>query len=201
MHWSPVVCSLRSFLPLLVSVVRPIFYHRFLIIGLPAWVFMTAAGAEAIRSRTWRAAAVVGVCALSLASAITSYSRVQEDWRGVTRYLIAEARPEDRVLYYHAEGSFAVENYRNWLPGGSAPRPQGIAVSASNDDWANQINGAERVWLVLYRAKPDDPLAHAIDTNLRKRYSVEQDVPFRAVTILEYRLDRSEPVEKPPASN
>ncbi len=132
----------------------------------------------------------MGVCALSLASAITSYSRVQEDWRGVTRYLIAEARPGDRVLYYHAEGSFAVENYRNWLPGGSATRPQGIAVSASNDDWTNQINGAGRVWLVLYRAKPDDPLVHAIDTNLRKRYSVEQEVPFRAVTIIEYRSDR-----------
>jgi mannosyltransferase len=172
---------------LMVSAARPIFYHRFLIIGLLAWVLMTAAGAEGIRSRTWRAAAVVGVCALSLASAITSYSRVQEDWRGVTRYLIAEAHPEDRVLYYHREGSFAVENYRNWLPGGSAARLQGIAVSANNDAWANQINGAGRVWLVLYRAKPDDPLVRVIDANLRKRYSVEQEVPFRAVTIIEYR--------------
>jgi mannosyltransferase len=187
-------------LTLVVSVVRPIFYHRFLVIGLPAWVFITAAGAETIRSRTWRVAAVVGVCALSLASAITSYSRVQEDWRGVTRYLIAKARPEDRVLYYHGEGSFAVENYRNWLPGGSAPPPQGIAVGASNDDWTNQIDGAGRVWLVLYRAKPDDSLARAIDATLRKRYTVEQEVPFRAVTILEYRR-RSEPVEKAPASN
>ena len=63
--FTPVVITL------LVSVVRPIFYHRFLIIGLPAWVLMTAAGAEEIRSRTWRAAAVAGVCVLSLASAIT----------------------------------------------------------------------------------------------------------------------------------
>jgi hypothetical protein len=181
-------------------VVRPIFYHRFLIIGLPAWVLVTAVGAEGIRSRTWRSAAVVGVCALSVASAITSYLRVQEDWRGVTRYLIEEARPEDRVLYYHGEGSFAVENYRKWLPGGSAPPPQGIGVGASNDDWANQINGVGRVWLVLYRAKPDDPLARSIDANLRMRYTVEQEVPFRAVTILEYQR-RSEPVEKAPASN
>src|SRR5208283_5218592 len=67
-----------------------LFYHRFLIVGLPAWVLMTAVGAEEIRSRTWRAAAIAGVCALSLASAITSYSRVQEDWRGVTSYLIAQ---------------------------------------------------------------------------------------------------------------
>src|SRR5271157_2177069 len=182
--FAPVVISL------LVSIVRPVFYHRFLIIVLPSWVLMTAGGAEGIRSRTWRAAAVAGVCVLSLASAITSYSRVQEDWRGVTRYLIAEARPEDRVLYYKSEGYLAVENYRNWLPGGSEPRPPGLGVSPTNDDWEKQINGVARVWLVLYRAKLDDPVARAIDASLRSRYSVEQQVPFRAVTVIEYRSDR-----------
>jgi mannosyltransferase len=171
---------------LLVSMVRPIFYHRFLVISLPAWVLTTAVGAEAIRSRAWRAAAVAGICVLSLASVIASYSRVQEDWRGVTRYLMAEARPEDRVLYYRGESFFAVENYRNWLPGGSAVRPQGIAVTAGGDEWASQINGAGRVWLVLYRVKRDDPTARAIDASLRTKYGVEQEVPFRAVTIIEY---------------
>src|SRR5271165_6436427 len=175
-----------AFISLLVSIVRPIFYHRFLIISLPAWVLMTAVGAEGVRSRTWRAAAVVGVCVLSLASAITSYSRVQEDWRGVTRYLITEAHPEDRVLYYQGEGYFAVENYRNWLPGGSTPRPQGIAVNAGKGDWVKQIDGAGRVWLVLYRVKLDDPAARAIDANLRDRYRVERGIPFRAVTVIEY---------------
>ncbi len=188
--WRYVLVASCLFTPvviaLIVSIVRPIFYHRFLIIGLPAWVLMTAAGAEGIRSRTWRAMAVVGVCVVSLASAIASYSRVQEDWRGVTRYLIAEARPEDRVLYFRGEGYFAVENYRNWLPGGSATRPQGIAVSAGNDDWSNQINGAGRVWVVLYRCKLDDPEARAINANLRKRYSMKQKVPFRAVSVIEY---------------
>jgi len=178
------------FIALLVSIVRPIFYHRFLIVGLPAWVLMTAVGADEIRSRTWRAAAIAGVCALSLASAITSYSRVQEDWRGVASYLIAQARPEDCVLYYQGFGYFAVESYRNWLPGGSAPRPQGVEVKPSNDDWRKQINGAERVWLVLYRAKLDDPVARAIDTSLRDRYAVKRQVPFRAVTVLEYRAER-----------
>jgi hypothetical protein len=166
--------------------VRPIFYHRFLIISLPAWVLMTAVGAEEIRSRTWRAAAVAGVCVLSLMSVITSYSHVQEDWRGVTRHLIAGARPEDRVLYYQGEGFFAVENYRNWLPGGGAVRPQGIAVSTGNDDWEKQIDGTRRVWLVLYRAKLGDPMVPAIEASLRKRYSVKQEVPFRAVTVIEY---------------
>jgi len=182
--FSPIVIAL------LVSVVRPIFYHRFLIIGLPAWALMTAVGAEGIHTRPWRASAIAGVCVLSLVSVVTSYSRIQEDWRGVTRYLITQASPDDRVLYYQSQGYFAVENYRNWLPGGSAPRPQGVGVNPASNDWEKQINGAGRVWLVLYRAKPDDPATQAIDRNLRSAYSVERQVPFRAVTIIEYRAGR-----------
>jgi mannosyltransferase len=182
--FAPVVISL------LISTTRPIFYHRFLIIGLPAWILMTAVGAKEIRSRTWRTVAIAGVCGLSLVSVITSYSRVQEDWRGVTGYLIAQAHPEDRVLYYQPEGYFAVENYRNWLPGGSAPRPQGVAVNPANGGWTRQINGAPRVWLVLYRAKVDDLVAQQIGTNLRSQYKVEQEIPFQAVTVVEYRAER-----------
>ena len=181
---APVVMSL------LISTVRPIFYHRFLIIGLPAFIVMTAAGAEEIRGRTWRVAAITGVCGLSLVSAVTSHSRVQEDWRGVTESLVAQASAEDRVLYYQPEGYFAVENYRNWLPGGSAPRPQGIAVKPGNSDWAKQIDGAPRVWLVLYRATMNDPVAREIDAGLRSRYKLEQEIPFRAVTVIQYRAER-----------
>jgi mannosyltransferase len=182
--FTPIVLSL------LVSIVRPIFYHRFLILGLPAWVLMTAVGAEGIRSRTWRAASVAGVCVLSLVSAVTSYWRVKEDWRGVTSYLIAQARPEDRVLYYEPEGYFAVENYRHWLPGGNAPRPEGVGVNVGNHDWQSQIGSAPRVWLVLYRLKVDDQVADAIKADLRRRYKGEREVPFRAVTVIEYRTDR-----------
>ena len=181
---APVVMSL------LVSGVRPIFYHRFLIIGLPAWILMTAAGAAEIPRHAWRVAAIAAVCGLSLVSVISSYSRVQEDWRGVTSVLIAQAGPADRVLYYRPEGFFAVENYRSWLPGGSGPRPQGVAIDPANADWTKQVSGAPRVWLVLYRATMDDPVARAIEAELSKQYEMDSTVPFRAVTVVEYRAGR-----------
>ncbi len=182
--FAPVVISL------LVSIVRPIFYHRFLIIGLPAWVLMCAVGAEQIRSRAWRGTAIAGVCVLSLVSTVAWYSRGQEDWRGVTGYLVAQAHPEDRVLYYQGVGYFAAEHYRDWLPSGNAPRPLGVRVDPADGDWEKQINGAPRVWLVLYRANLDDPVARTIDADLRNRYKVQQQVPFRAVTVIEYRAER-----------
>lgn len=179
-----------ALIALLVSIVRPVFYHRFLIISLPAWVLMAAIGVEEIRSRTWRWACIAAVCALSLVCAITFYQRAQEDWRGVTGYLIAQAHPEDRVLYYQGVGYYAAGHYRDWLPGGNAPHPQGIMVAASDGDWQKEIDGAARVWLVLYRAKPNDPASHAIDASLRARYQVVQEVPFHAVTVVEYRAEK-----------
>jgi mannosyltransferase len=182
--FSPILISL------LVSTVRPIFYHRFLVIGLPAWVLMCAVGAEEVRSRTWRGVAIAGVCGLSLVSAVILYSRGQEDWRGVTGYLVAQAHPEDRVLYYQGVGYFGAEHYRDWLPFGSAPRPLGVRVEPADGDWEKEIKGAPRVWLVLYRANLDDPVARTIDAELRNRYKVQQQVPFRAVTVIEYRAER-----------
>jgi 4-amino-4-deoxy-L-arabinose transferase-like glycosyltransferase len=175
---------------LLVSVVRPIFFHRFLMVCLPAWVLMTALGTVEIHSRKWKKVAIVVVCVLSLAGSILSYTREREDWRGVVRYLIARARPQDCVLYYYADGWVAGEGYRGWLLPDSTPHPLGIAVNPGNNDWEQQINGAPRVWLVLYRANLDDAVARSIDANLRNRYKVQQQIPFRAVTVIEYRADR-----------
>ena len=91
------------------------------------------------------------------------------------------------MLYYQPEGYFAVENYRNWLPDGDLPRPRGMAVNPANDDWAKQISGAPRVWLVLYRATLDDPVARAIEVELSARYDWEQKILFRGIALVEYR--------------
>ena len=83
---TPVVFSLAA------SVVRPLFFHRFLIICLPAWLLAVAVGASALRQRRMRVLAIAGVCLLSLMSTVISYTRVREDWRGVANYLIAHAK-------------------------------------------------------------------------------------------------------------
>ena len=59
---TPIVFSL------LVSVVRPVFFHRFLIICLPAWLLAVTVGTCALSQMRWRTAAIVAVCALSLVS-------------------------------------------------------------------------------------------------------------------------------------
>ena len=86
---------------------------------------MTAWARLRIRRRLLRISAVACVCILSLVATVILYTRVTEEWRGAVSYLIAEARPADRVLYYQSLGAFAAENYWNWLPGGAAPSKRG----------------------------------------------------------------------------
>jgi len=174
---------------LLVSIIRPAFYHRFLIICLPGWLLMIAIALTQIRLRGWRTAAIFLVCGLSLAATVLLYRRVTEDWRSAVAYLVAMTRPDDRVLYYQSVGQFAVENYRDWLQPPNAARPGSIAINPGNPDWQREIEHAPRVWLVLFRAKPDDEASRAIAAELSKNYAPVSVNLFRDITVIEYKAE------------
>ena len=178
---SPIVITL------LVSIVRPVFYHRFLIICLPGWLLMAALGIEQVRSRRRQTVVVAAVCLLSLAATVILYRRVTEDWRGAVTYLIANARPGDRVLYYQSVGEFAGESYCDWLPGGNRMRPAPVAVDPSNMKWFAEMDHAQHVWLVLYRTRPGSLESQRIAGELVKQYQLSSRQNFRGVTVLEYR--------------
>jgi mannosyltransferase len=171
---------------LLVSIVRPVFYHRFLIICLPGWLLLIAGGMISIPSRAWRTRAIAAVCALSLTTTIILYRRLNEDWRSAVQYLVANTRPEDGVLYYQPVGEFGGESYRDWVQPPETPRPPGIRVD-SGSEWRRQIDHAPRLWLVLYRAKQGDDEPRAIDSELGKNYVSDGTVSFRGITIIPYR--------------
>ncbi len=177
---TPVVFSL------LVSVVRPVFFHRFLIICLPAWLLAVTVGTCALAQMRWRAAAIVAVCALSLVSTWLSYSRMREDWRGAVNFLIDNARPQDVVVYYRGVGHFAAESYRDWLPGGGANRPVAVEVGAPGNDWRTKVDGSRRVWLVEYPANLSDDTLRTVEAELHSRYTAVASWPYRAVTVTEF---------------
>jgi mannosyltransferase len=171
---------------LLVSVMRPVFFHRFLIICLPAWLLAVAVGASALAQRRMRVLAVAAVCVLSLVSTAISYSREREDWRGVANYIIMHATAQDRVLYYEGVGNFATESYRDWLPGGTNNRPVPVEIHPTSNDWRDKIAGARRVWLVRYPANQSDGTVLAVETELHSRYAAGETTQFRAVTVTEF---------------
>ena len=171
---------------LLVSIVRPLFFHRFLIICLPAWLLAVAAAICTLSQRRIATLAVAGVCFLSLVSTAMSYSRVREDWRGAVNFLIDNARSQDVVLYYQSVGGWAAENYRDWLPGGGANRPTPVSVELQSSDWRSKVAGARRVWLVEYPANLPDGTTRTIEAELHSRYSAVAEQKYRAVTVTEF---------------
>ena len=173
-------------LSLLFSLVRPLFFHRFLIICLPSWLLAVAAGVCKLRERPRRLLAIAVVCVLSLASTAASYSHVREDWRGAVNFLIDNTRAQDAVVYYQSVGGWAAENYRDWLPGGSANRPTAVEVSPQSNDWQAKIAGAPRVWLVEYPENLSDDTARAVEAELHSQYTVVASNGFRAITVTEF---------------
>jgi uncharacterized membrane protein len=171
---------------LLVSVVRPLFFHRFLIICLPAWLLAVGAGICALTQRRVRTLALVGVCALSLVSTVMSYSRMREDWRGAVNFLIDNANAQDVVLYYQPVANWAAESYRDWLPGGTANRPTAVSVDRQSNDWLAKIAGARRVWLVEYPANLSDDTTRTVETELHRRYTAAVQQQYRAITVTEF---------------
>jgi hypothetical protein len=171
---------------LLVSIVRPVFFHRFLIICLPAWLLAIAAAICVLSRRRIAMLAVAGVCVLSLASTVMSYSRMREDWRGAVNFLIDNARPQDVVLYYQPVGGWAAESYRDWLPGGGANRPMAVSVDPQAGDWRSKVAGARRVWLVEYPANLSDDTARAVETQMHSRYAAVAVQQYRAITVTEF---------------
>jgi mannosyltransferase len=189
-YWNYLFVASSLFTPviftLLVSMVRPVFFHRFLIICLPAWLLAVAVAANGIARPRLRTLAIAAVCALSLVSTVISYTRMREDWRGVANYLIANAAAQDRVVYYEGVGNFAAESYRDWLPGGANNRPGAIEVSPASNEWREKLAGAGRVWLVLYPTNKRDETASAVETELQQRYMTGETKQFRAVTVTEF---------------
>jgi mannosyltransferase len=190
LRWQYVLLASSLFSPiaitLLVSIIRPAFYHRFLVICLPGWILMTALGVEQISCRGWRSAAFAGVILFSLSCTFIVYARETEDWRSAVGYLVTNAHTKDRVLYYQSVGEFAAESYRDWLPGGTGPRWAPVAVDANDTEWEQRIASAPHVWLVLFRAKNNDPEARAIAQELSKHYQAGVGKTFHGVTIVEY---------------
>jgi uncharacterized membrane protein len=177
---TPIVFSL------LVSVVRPVFFHRFLIICLPAWLLAVAVAICTILQRRIAMLAVAGVCVLSLVSTVISYSRMREDWRGAVNFLIDNARSQDVVLYYQPVGGWAAESYRDWLPGGGANRPISVKVEQQSNDWRTKIAGAKRVWLVEYPASLSDGTTRTVEAELHSRYTAIAAQQYRAITVAEF---------------
>ena len=98
------------------SLMKPIFMNRFLIVALPALCLLAAAGITQIRSKFVGAALAAGL-AIGAAYGVSEFQRQgldqpDEEWRAATHYLLSEAKPQDGALFYSSQCRMPYEFYR-----------------------------------------------------------------------------------------
>jgi len=161
-------------LTLAVSLWTPIFFHRFLIVCLPAWVLLVALGLSNLRP----APVLVALYSVMSLGAVVAYyySRTPEDWRGATHYVLAHARAGDAVLIWRPYGQGAFGYYAEHCGAGAHP-------PVVNRGWAAVASGDySRLWVLFYPAS--DAAVRTAAANLTTRYPVLQASSFPRIRVV-----------------
>lgn len=185
-----------------VSVFKPVFNNRYLIVILPPFLLLAARGLEAVPRPVWRRAALVALVALTLA-AIPSHFRVpSHDWRGAFSHVFERAKPGDGIFFHRFYGVLGLSYYRSRLSTHSGGVPEitypdrfGIldyaawrVPSPDAETAASALARHPRVWLFLSGA--DSGPGSMVLRDLREAFSREavlrEETDFTRVRVLLY---------------
>ncbi len=208
-RWQHSVVLLWFFLPIVLSlaiswVLRPVFLPRYLSICCVPFVLLIALSITGLRRRQLVAAALLLVVVFSGQSLHRWYTHDSaEDWRAVTRYILAESQSDDAVGFYayFARGPF--EYYRAQLgmaeqgpqllelasaaypPGGGGrlPEPNQQMIAELPQRYA-------RIWLVLNRHHTEQlgrpAQREQIKQWLEAGYALVEERAFADITVIRY---------------
>ncbi len=198
----------------LVSYIRPVFVPRYLIVSLPPLVILVGAGLARLRLR-WLVPATSALLVVSVPVAANAYKEQpeQEDFRAVTRHILANGTPDDAIFTYRPSGRTAIEYYlaRQQVNGGVAPAivypptpweraaykiPAAVSAYRVPPEPAISVvdratGGHDRVWLVLsHGGYTGDPQSHLIQDQLASRYRHWREERFRGLRLRLYEQRR-----------
>ncbi len=158
--WTLIV--LWAFLPVtttfLISLKRPVYVDRFLILSLPAFSLMIAQGISSIPGR-WElpvVACVLGALLYGSFEMLSAPGQAKEDWRSVAAYL-SRARPDETIILRYLQIAVPLTYYD---PGPVTPVVFEVnRVITPLDQLASGHSGT---WLVFWNASTD---AHLVAGN------------------------------------
>jgi len=168
----------------LLSFWKPIFFYRYLIISLPAFILLVGRGFSLLRTR-WLLPLVPVILGLSLAAVAISY-RPEEDWKRACTYLLTHAQNNDVVLY-SGRGSEPLEYYRWRLFGDSGgPRLRSTGYPSAGARGKLYAYYFHRVWYLHFPSFVTDPKIQEVQSNLGEAFPVRHESKFKAITVTLY---------------
>lgn len=163
------------------SYYKPIFFFRYLIICLPAFLLVLAHAIARWRpSKCKKAVLAVALC-LSLTSVVIAY-KSEEDWDGAMHYLFSQVHTGDTV--FPGAGGVPLEYFsRHWFAAGTAPQLELPAYANTEASAANFAQSHPRVWVVVFPNFAPEPQTRQLWHAFSPYYAVAEERKFRAVTI------------------
>jgi hypothetical protein len=171
----------------LISQRRPIYVHRYLIIGLPAFLILLANGVLSVPNKILRRALIVSLLAIMAFSSIRIYSDpafLKQDWRGAVNYVQSRAQANDVIAVERYEDIAILKfYYKGDLELAVLDSDQSLS------EFEKRLEGNERLWLIYFRAAPDQ-----IDSNTKRwldihREDVLEEKTLPGLHVVLYQLD------------
>ncbi|HZU42419.1 MAG TPA: glycosyltransferase family 39 protein [Terriglobales bacterium] len=196
----PIVVSL------IFSLARPVFLSRYLIICVPALVLLAGAALVRLPSAWLQVAVMLFLFALSM-KGVRAYYRgdfdvTREDWRGVTKSVLAQSRPGDGLVFHAALGRMPFEYYEVRDGAGptkpafafpdSGPRitPADFLANAKRAPVTTIAQNYSRIWLVLahnqWPGRGPDDVTRTLEAGLAKNFSCSASRQFTEIQVVLY---------------
>ena len=184
---------------LMVSIARPVFAPRYLIISMPAWIMLAAAGITFIKPRLLAVAALAGMVWLGIAG-VRSYYKVdfdigRNDVRSAATYILDRSQLNDGVIFYTVSTRFPYDYYAGHSAAENKPDIvwpgtnsgviwhdfMGVPSAAKVPEFAQ---GHERIWVVTTSMPPYDPKFLAFEAAMNQQYHLAETQDFPYVRVM-----------------
>jgi hypothetical protein len=194
-------------LTLAVSLVKPLFYPRYMVICVPALVILAARGLinlyDVPAVRHWAAAAafvlVIALSGLGTQRYFSNFPTETSDWRVAVRYILQHQRPGDGAVFFLPNAYC----YRYYVHRAEESQP----ISApdvlyppipwqpvSRAEVQHVISGRERVWLILHIDSINPQASATIQSTLGETYRVVDKHEFPGEDLITVALYDRKPV-------
>lgn len=175
------------------KIVQPLFLDYYLIVVLPPFLLLAAAGVARLPRRAAQSIALGLLVVLSAVGVRHWYAAPgAENYRGAARYILDNERPGDGVIYYpagKAGGKWVSPGfaYYDALDGRQGPTPVRFQLGQA------PLARPPRMWLVLRNSDVASAGPHRqaqVESSLSRAYrQVGSATHFRNLTLVLYRLD------------
>ena len=190
-----------------VSILKPIFLDRYLIICLSPLVLLAAYGVSKLPWAWLRGMALLVLAGLSFRGIDfyyhrqTRYQRLDvEDWRGAAQYVLSEARADDALIFYHTFGRIPFDYYQNRFkkpgeqPVSEFPETTSTLALLGEEGMSPEVAQAlvpayPRIWLVLYPGS-DVTARHPIRALLASDSRTVEERQFSGVRVILFKTRR-----------